>query len=108
MAHRLGVGFIPIRKKGKLPAEVIREEYSLEYGTDVVEMHKDALKKGNIVLLVDDLLATGGTACAACKLIEQTGAIVLECAFVIDLPALGGKAKLAPRKVYAMVEFEGD
>ncbi|MEI7961152.1 MAG: adenine phosphoribosyltransferase [archaeon] len=108
LAHRLDVGFIPIRKKGKLPAEVIREEYSLEYGTDVVEMHKDALKKGNKVLLVDDLLATGGTACAACKLIEKMGAIIVECAFVIDLPDLGGKTKLAPHKVYAMVEFEGE
>jgi len=108
LAHKLGVGFIPIRKKGKLPAEVIREEYELEYGRDVVEMHKDALKKGDRVLLVDDLIATGGTALAACKLIEKVGGIVEECVFVIDLPELGGKAKLAPRKVFALVEFEGE
>jgi len=76
LAHKLGVGFIPIRKKGKLPAEVIREEYELEYGRDVVEMHKDALKKGDRVLLVDDLIATGGTALAACKLIEKSGELL--------------------------------
>lgn len=108
LAHELGVGFIPIRKKGKLPAEVIREEYSLEYGTDVVEMHKDAINKGERILLVDDLLATGGTARAACNLIEKAGGIVVECAFVIDLVDLKGKEKLAPRKVFALVEFEGE
>jgi adenine phosphoribosyltransferase len=108
LAHKLKIGFIPIRKKGKLPAEVIREEYELEYGKDVVEMHKDALVKGDRVLLVDDLIATGGTALAACKLIEKAGGIVEECVFVVDLPELGGKEKLAPRKVFALVEFEGE
>jgi len=108
LAHKLGLGFIPIRKKGKLPAEVIREEYELEYGKDVVEMHKDALQKGDKVLLVDDLIATGGTALAACKLIEKAGGVIEECVFVVDLPELGGKKKLAPRKVFAMVEFEGE
>ncbi|VVB74500.1 Hypoxanthine/guanine phosphoribosyltransferase [uncultured archaeon] len=108
LAHKLNIGFIPIRKKGKLPAEVIREEYELEYGKDVVEMHKDALKLGDRVLLVDDLIATGGTALAACKLIEKVGGVIEECVFVIDLPELGGKKKLAPRKVFALVEFEGE
>jgi adenine phosphoribosyltransferase len=108
LAHRLKVGFVPIRKKGKLPAEVIREEYELEYGKDVVEMHKDAISKGQRVLLADDLIATGGTALAACKLIEKAGGKIVECAFVIDLPDLKGKEKLAPRKVFALVEFEGE
>jgi adenine phosphoribosyltransferase len=108
LAHKLGVGFIPIRKKGKLPAEVIREEYELEYGKDVVEIHKDALAKGDKVILVDDLIATGGTALASCKLLEKVGAQILECAFVIDLPELKGKEKLAPRKVFALCEFEGE
>ncbi len=108
LAHKLGIGFIPIRKKGKLPAEVIREEYELEYGKDVVEIHKDALAKGDKVILVDDLIATGGTALASCKLLEKVGAEILECAFVIDLPELKGKEKLAPRKVFALVEFEGE
>ncbi len=108
LAHKLGIGFVPIRKKGKLPAEVIREEYELEYGKDVVEIHKDALLKGDKVILVDDLIATGGTALASCKLIEKVGAEILECAFVVDLPDLKGKEKLAPRKVFALVEFEGE
>jgi len=108
LAHRLGVGFVPIRKKGKLPAEVLSEEYELEYGKDVVEMHKDAISIGQKVLLIDDLIATGGTALAACKLIEKAGGEILECAFVIDLPELKGKEKLFPRKVFALVEFEGE
>jgi len=108
LAHKLKVGFIPIRKKGKLPAETIREEYELEYGKDTVEMHADAIKKGDKVLLVDDLIATGGTALAACKLIERAGGEVVECAFVIDLPSLKGKEKLKPRKVFALMEFEGE
>ena len=108
LAHKLGVGFIPIRKKGKLPGSVVREEYSLEYGTDTVEMHSDALENGCKVILVDDLLATGGTALAACKLIEKCGALIEECAFIIDLPELGGKNKLSPRKIFCLVEFEGE
>ncbi|MFA6065196.1 MAG: adenine phosphoribosyltransferase [archaeon] len=108
LAHRLKKGFVPIRKKGKLPAEVIREEYELEYGKDIIEIHKDAITKGQKVLLIDDLIATGGTAVAACKLIEKAGGEIVECAFVIDLPELKGKEKLAPRKVFALVEFEGE
>ncbi len=108
LAKELGVGFIPIRKKGKLPAEVIREEYELEYGTDTIEMHKDSLKKGDKVLLVDDLIATGGTALAACKLIEKAGGEIIECAFIVDLPELKGKEKLIPRNIFCLVEFEGE
>ncbi len=108
LAKELGIGFVPIRKKGKLPSEVIQEEYDLEYGKDIIEMHKDSLKNGNRVILVDDLIATGGTARAACKLIESVGAEIVECAFIVDLPELKGKEKLAPRKVFALVEFEGE
>jgi adenine phosphoribosyltransferase len=110
LAFQLGVGFVPIRKKGKLPAETIGHDYELEYGVDRIEMHVDAISKGERVLLVDDLLATGGTAEAAIKLIEKTGGIVHECCFVIDLPDLGGKARLKKlkHKVFALCEFEGD
>ena len=110
MSYALGKGFIPIRKKGKLPAEVESQEYALEYGTDRIEIHRDALKKGERVLLVDDLLATGGTAVAAAALIEKLGARVVEMAFIVDLPDLGGKKKLLEKgyKVFALTEFEGD
>jgi adenine phosphoribosyltransferase len=110
LASKLGVGFIPIRKKGKLPGKVISEEYELEYGTDTIEIHDDALEKGEKVLLVDDLIATGGTALAACKLLEKLGAEVVECNFIIDLPDLGGTKKLedAGFKSFSLVAFEGD
>lgn len=110
LAYTLGKGFIPIRKKGKLPAEVVSQEYELEYGTDRIEIHKDALKKGERVLLIDDLLATGGTALAAAALVEQLGAKVVEMAFIVDLPDVGGKKKLTAKgyKVFALTEFEGD
>ncbi len=110
LAYTLGKGFIPIRKKGKLPAEVVSQEYDLEYGTDRIEIHKDALKKGERVLLVDDLLATGGTALAAAALIEKLGAKVIEIAFIVDLPEVGGKKKLLEKgyKVFALTEFEGE
>ncbi|HTG02398.1 MAG TPA: adenine phosphoribosyltransferase [Nitrospirota bacterium] len=110
LAYTLGKGFIPIRKKGKLPAEVVSQEYALEYGTDRIEIHKDALKKGEKVLLVDDLLATGGTALAAAALVEKLGAQVVEAAFIVDLPDVGGKKKLLEKgyKVFALTEFEGE
>lgn len=110
LAYTLGKGFIPIRKKGKLPAEVVSQEYSLEYGTDRIEIHKDALKKGELVLVVDDLLATGGTALAAAALVEKLGAKVVEMAFIVDLPDVGGKKKLLDKgyKVHALTEFEGE
>jgi adenine phosphoribosyltransferase len=110
LAYALGKGFIPIRKKGKLPAETIGHDYELEYGTDRIEIHTDAISQGEKVLLVDDLIATGGTAEAACKLIETVGGHIVECAFVIDLPDVGGRARLEKlgQKVFALCEFEGD
>jgi adenine phosphoribosyltransferase len=110
LAYHLGVGFVPIRKKGKLPAETVEQDYELEYGTDRIEMHVDAVSPGERVLLVDDLIATGGTAGAACKLIESMGGKIVECCFVIDLPDLGGRARLEKHghKVFALCEFEGD
>lgn len=110
IAHQLSVGFVPIRKKGKLPFETISETYQLEYGVDEVELHKDAIAPGERVLLVDDLIATGGTAMAAVNLIERAGGEVALCSFVVDLPDLGGSAKLraAGKKIVALVEFEGE
>ncbi|MEW6428352.1 MAG: adenine phosphoribosyltransferase [Thermodesulfobacteriota bacterium] len=110
LAYTLGKGFAPIRKAGKLPAEVIRQEYQLEYGTDTMEMHKDALKGGERVLLIDDLLATGGTAIAAAALIEKLGAKVAEMAFIVNLPDVGGEKKLRAlgHNIFALTEFEGD
>ncbi len=110
LSYTLGKGFVPIRKKGKLPAEVEFQEYTLEYGTDRIEIHKDAIKKGDRVLLIDDLLATGGTAMAAAALIEKLGGKVVEMAFIVDLPDVGGKKKLVEKgyKVFALTEFEGD
>ena len=110
VAYELGTGFVPIRKRGKLPAETVGRDYQLEYGVDRIEMHVDAIQKGERVLLVDDLIATGGTAEAAVKLIEDMGGIVVECCFVIDLPDIGGRARLEKHghKVFALCEFEGD
>lgn len=109
LAHQLEVGFIPIRKKGKLPGETIGEEYDLEYGTDTVEIHVDAVAKGQRVLLVDDLIATGGTALAAIALLERAGAEVVGTSFVVDLPDLGGRAKLeaAGHDVRVLCAFDG-
>ena len=110
LANRLGVGFVPIRKPGKLPADTVSEEYELEYGTDTIEMHTDAIEKGAQVLLVDDLIATGGTALAACNLITKLGGQIVECSFIIDLIDIGGKKKLmdAGFKVFSLVVFEGE
>ena len=110
LAHRLGVGFVPIRKPGKLPAETVSEEYELEYGMDKIEVHTDAIQEGAQVLLVDDLIATGGTALAACNLITKLGGEVVECSFIIDLIDIGGKKKLmdAGFKVFSLVVFEGE
>jgi adenine phosphoribosyltransferase len=107
VAYRLGKGFVPLRKPGKLPAAAYSAEYELEYGTDRIEMHIDAVDKGKKVLMVDDLLATGGTMKAACGLVEKAGGEIVECAFVVELPALQGRSKLTSYKVYSMVEFEG-
>lgn len=110
LADRLGVGFVPIRKPGKLPAATVSQEYKLEYGQNTIEMHLDALLPGEKVLLVDDLIATGGTALAAVNLIQQSGGKIEECCFVVDLPDLGGRVKLekAGYKVFSLVEFAGD
>ena len=110
LAYALEKGFVPIRKKGKLPAETIGHDYELEYGSDRIEIHTDAIEKGEAVLLVDDLIATGGTAEAACTLIEKMGGKIIECCFIIDLPDIGGRARLEKlgQKVFALCEFEGD
>ncbi|MBI1366567.1 MAG: adenine phosphoribosyltransferase [Alphaproteobacteria bacterium] len=110
IAHQLSTGFVPIRKKGKLPYKTYSQSYELEYGVDEVEVHVDAIAKGDRVLLVDDLIATGGTAIAAIRLLERAGADVVLCSFVIDLPDLGGSAKLKSmgKEVVSLVEFEGE
>lgn len=110
IAHQLGKGFVPIRKKGKLPGEKVSHEYELEYGKDVIEIHKDAIKKGDKVLIVDDLIATAGTAMAAANLVRQLGGNIIECAFIIELPDLKGREKLEKMglKVFSLVQFEGD
>lgn len=110
IAHQLSVGFVPIRKKGKLPGKTLSQDYTLEYGEATMEIHDDAIQPGEKVLVVDDLLATGGTAEAGIKLIEKLGAEIVGCAFVIDLPDLGGRAKLEAMGVdiHALCAFEGD
>lgn len=109
VAHQLSAGFVPVRKKGKLPGKVISEDYQLEYGEAVVEIHDDAIQPGERILLVDDLLATGGTAEAGIKLVERLGGEIIGCAFIIDLPDLGGRAKLEGMgmDVHALCAFEG-
>jgi len=110
MAHQLSSGFVPIRKKGKLPHETVRVAYSLEYGLDEMEMHVDAVAPGEKVILVDDLIATGGTAEAACRLLRQIGADIVAACFVIDLPDLGGRARLGAMgvDVRTLIAFEGE
>ncbi len=106
IAYKLNCGFIPIRKPGKLPAETISQEYSLEYGTDKIEIHKDAIKKGDRVLIVDDLLATGGTAAAAAKLVQSAGGELVGISFLIELEDLKGKEKLPKGvKVSSLVKY---
>ena len=110
LAVQLGLGFVPVRKKGKLPGKTIGHDYALEYGTDRIEMHVDAVSPGEHILLIDDLIATGGTAEAGVKLIESMGGSIVECGFVIDLPDLGGRARLERmgHSVFALCAFEGD
>ena len=105
VAERLNAGFIPIRKKGKLPYETESVSYALEYGTDTVEVHRDAIPPGAKVLMVDDLLATGGTMRAACELIEKVGAEVVAIAFVIELTELKGRERLKPHSVHALISY---
>jgi adenine phosphoribosyltransferase len=105
LAYELGIGFVPIRKKGKLPYHTVEQTYDLEYGTATIEVHRDAFEPGESVLLLDDLLATGGTARAAAQLIEKLGARVLEIDFLVELSFLGGRAKLEPHPVFAPIVF---
>jgi adenine phosphoribosyltransferase len=109
LAYALGVGFVPLRKQGKLPAATVGQDYALEYGTDRIEMHTDAIAAGERVLLVDDLIATGGTAEAAVMLIRRVGGEIVECAVAIDLPDVGGRARLEQLGVplFALTAFEG-
>ena len=108
LAVNMGKGFVPVRKPGKLPGATIGVEYKLEYGVDRLEMHADALAGGARVLMVDDLLATGGTMEAACKLVEQIGGEVVGCSFIVELPDLKGRDKLTRFPVHSLIEFEGD
>ena len=105
LAAKLGTGFIPIRKPGKLPAKTVSAEYSLEYGTDKIEMHADAVSPGMRVLLIDDLLATGGTMQAACELVEKTGGLVTECCFIIELAGLKGREALAGKNIFSLLVY---
>jgi len=105
VAQMLGAAFVPVRKPGKLPGHTVREEYALEYGTDVLEMHADALAGAAQVLLVDDVLATGGTAAATCRLVERAGARVTACAFLIELGFLAGRARLGARRIESLLSY---
>ena len=109
IAHQLGTGFVPVRKKGKLPGTTISQDYKLEYGEAIVEIHDDAIEAGERILVVDDLLATGGTAEAGVKLIERLGGNIVGCSFIVDLPELGGRKKLQSMNldVQVLCEFDG-
>ncbi|MBU1136073.1 MAG: adenine phosphoribosyltransferase [Nanoarchaeota archaeon] len=109
LAEKLNAEFVPVRKPGKLPSQVVSEEYELEYGKDKIEIHRDAISQGKKVLVVDDLIATGGTCLAACNLIKKVGGEIVECCFVIELPELKGREKLeqAGYDIFSLVEFEG-
>ena len=106
LAYALGAGFVPVRKPKKLPAETVRVTYALEYGTDTLEMHKDAVGKGTRVLIVDDLLATGGTAAAAAKMVEEVGGTVVGLGFVVELTFLNGRGRLAGRDVFSLLQYD--
>ena len=105
LAYNLKAGFVPVRKKGKLPAETISASYALEYGEDILEMHKDAIEPAQQVLIVDDLIATGGTAAATARMVEQLGGEVVACAFIVELKALNGAAKLDGHEVFSMLKY---
>ncbi|HIG93553.1 MAG TPA: adenine phosphoribosyltransferase [Candidatus Nanoarchaeia archaeon] len=107
LAHEMKLPLVLIRKKGKLPAATLAQEYQLEYGTDKIEIHKDAIMKGDNVLIIDDLIATGGTIEAACKLVEKLQGKVMGCAFVINLPELNGADKIKKYNPFHLIEFEG-
>jgi len=110
LAYLLNIGLVLIRKPGKLPAKTYKQDYTLEYGVDQIEIHSDALEEGERVLIVDDLIATGGTVEAAVRLVEKMKAEVIECCFIIDLPDIGGRGKLEAmgQSIFSLCEFEGD
>jgi len=108
VALHLAAGFVPIRKKGKLPCATYQASYQLEYGTDTLEMHRDAVRPGARVLMVDDLLATGGTMMACCDMVKAAGGVVVGCAFLVELAFLGGRAKLDPHPVFALVQYASE
>jgi adenine phosphoribosyltransferase len=108
LAYKLNVGFVPVRKKGKLPSSTIQADYTLEYGVNTVEMHDDSISKGERIVIVDDLIATGGTIAAAVQLVEQLGGEIIECAFIVELPDLKGREKISNQAVFSMVKFEGE
>jgi adenine phosphoribosyltransferase len=108
LASKLNVGFIPVRKKGKLPFKTLCEKYALEYGNAEVEIHADAIQKGDRVVVMDDLIATGGTIAAAVCLVERLGGQVVECAFVVELPDLKGRESIKGQKVFSLISFEGE
>lgn len=107
VAYRLGIGFIPVRKKGKLPSDTIEQSYSLEYGSGTLEIHKDAIAGGEKVVIVDDLIATGGTAGATVELVRKLGGNIIECAFLIELPDLKGRSQIRDCDIFTIMEFAG-
>ena len=108
LAYKLGIGFVPVRKKGKLPWKTSQETYSLEYGEDTLEIHDDAVEKGEKVVIIDDLIATGGTVGATVKLVKKLGARIIECAFIVELPELKGRDQIQDCKVFSITQFEGE
>ncbi|MDE3058675.1 MAG: adenine phosphoribosyltransferase [Bacteroidota bacterium] len=108
LAYKLGAGFVPVRKPGKLPAEKIREEYQLEYGTDAMEIHSDAIHKGDRVLMHDDLLATGGTIEAACRLVERLGGTIVSLGFIIELSFLNPRKRLSQHNIFSLIQYESE
>lgn len=108
LAYRMGLGFVPVRKSGKLPHKTVKAEYTLEYGNDTVEMHADAIKPGERVLIMDDLIATGGTISAAVKLVQKLGGEVVECAFLVELPDLKGREMIPDCAIFSLCCFEGE
>ena len=108
LAYKLGIGFIPVRKKGKLPWKTLEESYSLEYGQGTLEIHEDAVKAGEKVIIADDLIATGGTIEATVKLVRKLGGEIVECAFIVELPDLKGRERIKDCKIFAISDFEGE
>jgi adenine phosphoribosyltransferase len=108
LAYQLNVGFIPVRKKGKLPYKTVSQEYTLEYGKNTVEMHEDSITEGEKVVIIDDLIATGGTIEAAVKLVKKLGGDILECGFIVELPELKGRDKIKDQNIFTICEFEGE